>query len=68
MKVFKWTYRHNHCVKDWLLTKYTHVIFAFLFVLVNQVFKVVGEVLEEKVLLVHLQAQNPIQEFSDGAI
>lgn len=56
------------CVWDQLLTEYTHVIFAFLFVLVNQVFKVIDEVLEEKVLLVHLQAQNPIQEFSGGAI
>lgn len=51
-----------------LHTKDAHVVFALLLVLLNQVVKGVGKILEEHVLLVHLQAQDAVQEFGDGAV
>lgn len=49
-------------------TQNPHIIFAFLLVLFNQVLKIVTEVLKERVLLVHLQTQNTIEELSNGAV
>lgn len=51
-----------------LHTKDAHVVFALLLVLLNQVIKGVRKILEEHVLLVHLQAQDAVQEFGDGAV
>lgn len=51
-----------------MLTQNPHIIFAFLLVLFNQVLKIVTEVLKERVLLVHLQTQNTIEELSNGAV
>ena len=50
------------------LTQDPHVIFALLLVLRNQVVEVVGEVLEQGVLLVHFQTQDTVQELGDGAV
>lgn len=52
----------------WLLTQYSHVIFALFFVFINQVVKVISEVLEQRVLLIDLQSQNPVQKLCDGAV
>lgn len=51
-----------------LHTQYSHVVFALLLVLLNQVVKVVCEVLEEMVLFVNLEAQDAIQELGDAAV
>lgn len=51
-----------------MLTQDPHIIFAFLLVLFNQVVKIVTEVLKERILLVHLQTQNTIEELSNGAV
>lgn len=51
-----------------LHTQNSHVVFALLLVLLDQVVKVVCEVLEELVLLVNLQPQDAIQELGDAAV
>lgn len=43
-----------------LHTQDSHVIFALLFILLNEIVKVVSEVLEEMVLFVDLQTQDAI--------
>lgn len=43
-----------------LHTQDSHVVFALLLVLLDQVVKVVSEILEEMVLLVNLQPQDTI--------
>lgn len=43
-----------------LHTQNSHVVFALLLVLLDQVVKVVSEILEEMVLLVNLQSQDTI--------
>lgn len=50
------------------LTQDAHVVFALPLVGGNKVVKGVGEVLEECVLLVHLQPQDAVQELADGAV
>ena len=51
-----------------LLTEDAHVVFALLLVLFNQIVKGVRKILEEHVLLVHLQPQDAVQELGDGAV
>ena len=50
------------------LTQDAHVVFALPLVGGNKMVKGVGEVLEECVLLVHLQPQDAVQELADGAV
>ncbi len=50
------------------LTQYSHVIFSLFFVLVDQVVEVIGEVLEQRVLLMDLQTQNTVQKLTEGAV
>lgn len=51
-----------------MLTQDAHVVFALLLVCLDEVVKGVREVLEQRVLLVHLQPQDAVQELSDGAV
>ena len=50
------------------LTQDAHVVFALLLVGGDEVVEGVGEVLEERVLLVHLQPQDAVEELADGAV
>lgn len=50
------------------LTQDAHVVFALLLVRLDEAVEGVREVLEERVLLVHLQPQDAVQELGDGAI
>lgn len=50
------------------LTQDAHVVFALPLVGGDKVVKRVGEVLEKRILLVHLQPQDAVQELADGAV
>lgn len=50
------------------LTQDAHVISALLLVYLDEVVKRVREILEQSVLLVHLQPKDAVQELGDGAV
>ena len=50
------------------LTQNAHVVLPLLLVFLDQVVEVVGEVLEQRVLLVNLQAQDAVEELGDAAV
>lgn len=50
------------------LTQDTHVVSALLLVYLDEVVKRVREILEQSVLLVHLQPKDAVQELGDGAV
>lgn len=50
------------------LTQDAHVVSALLLVYLDEVVKGVREILEQSILLVHLQPKDAIQELGDGAV
>lgn len=50
------------------LTQDAHVIFALLLVYVDKVVEGVREILEQRILLMHLQPQDAVEELGDGAV
>lgn len=55
-------------IPDRKLTQNAHVVSAFLLVYLDEVVKGVREILEQSILLVHLQPQDAVQELGNGAV